>query len=745
MILAQAAFDLHSQRWFAGPLYLTEVAVTPVNSEFDLVTMRDDSGPSGTNVRFVRLLVAYDLDGDGLPDDWEALHGLDPSNPSDALSDADGDSMSNLAEFQGATDPQNIYNIQPGVPPAAPDNVTVFRNADGTIETYWQDHSNDETEFILRDFSPGGTFTELSRVGPDKTHVLIPPGGSEPGEIGVVAHNAAGDSAAAFEAGAPTTQAHPAPPSGLSVTRIDGQRLRLIWSGEATTNGLPNAFRIWRADFGGPWVPIVVSLPAASVQVGSLFYYDDAVLPGRYRYAVAAVNAFVAGDSLNIRTLSDAVDASIAETGVEFAASLDGTPLAPHPQATFYGNASPFVPSDYDAYSVAPPVPAPDPYAFSIALPDPEPDSPYGINASLVGIVPKGKAISFQANLTWTPPPSPSAYFGTVSVFTPNPARPLPHPVSGNAPAVRMTGTITIADGSFSSALPGFDSRSNPRARMIPVNGSASVNLDLQPGQLLMDAGVTSGAHRLTPQSRKSSGVINVKNTNTTAEDMLLATYGSDILAEVRLAPKPLVSRTVAIVKVYLPGEPGQPPWPSHPEDYTFEPPSHTVLQNIFDETYFKQANVKFTVLPTQTIVVNYDIGTPDHILDVSNEDEYNAVLNAPSLVQADYYVFFVKRFGLSSGGQVFIIRDAWGIAPQLPGGGAGRAAFVRIDISGRVCVHEVGHLLGLQHVWLEDFDYSLLKIPGNENERVMGYGSGIRMLKPEWDEIHQKLIDTSR
>lgn len=48
-----------------------------------------------------------DRDGDGLPDEWELAHGLDPADPSDAAADSDGDGMSNLAEFLAGTDPRD--------------------------------------------------------------------------------------------------------------------------------------------------------------------------------------------------------------------------------------------------------------------------------------------------------------------------------------------------------------------------------------------------------------------------------------------------------------------------------------------------------------------------------------------------------------------------------------------------------------------------------------------------------------
>ena len=47
-----------------------------------------------------------DSDHDGMPDAWEALHGLNPANPSDRNGDLNGDGYTNLEEYLNARDPR---------------------------------------------------------------------------------------------------------------------------------------------------------------------------------------------------------------------------------------------------------------------------------------------------------------------------------------------------------------------------------------------------------------------------------------------------------------------------------------------------------------------------------------------------------------------------------------------------------------------------------------------------------------
>ncbi|MCE9613420.1 MAG: hypothetical protein K8T26_04035 [Lentisphaerae bacterium] len=52
-----------------------------------------------------------DRDGDGMPDDWETLNEFDPENPGDAGDDADGDGMTNYAEYRAGSNPRDATSV----------------------------------------------------------------------------------------------------------------------------------------------------------------------------------------------------------------------------------------------------------------------------------------------------------------------------------------------------------------------------------------------------------------------------------------------------------------------------------------------------------------------------------------------------------------------------------------------------------------------------------------------------------
>jgi hypothetical protein len=59
---------------------------------------------------------SLDTDGDGIPDDYEVAHGMNPNSPVDASQDFDGDGLTNLQEYLLGTDPNNPDTDGDGIP-----------------------------------------------------------------------------------------------------------------------------------------------------------------------------------------------------------------------------------------------------------------------------------------------------------------------------------------------------------------------------------------------------------------------------------------------------------------------------------------------------------------------------------------------------------------------------------------------------------------------------------------------------
>lgn len=96
-------------------------------------------------------LSLVDSDGDGIPDAWEVLFGLNPSNHADALLDSDLDGHNNLQEYFAGTSPKDpasvfsIVRVRPDPPNgvwldwlSASNRVYVLERASGLL-TEFQD------------------------------------------------------------------------------------------------------------------------------------------------------------------------------------------------------------------------------------------------------------------------------------------------------------------------------------------------------------------------------------------------------------------------------------------------------------------------------------------------------------------------------------------------------------------------------------------------------------------------------
>ncbi|MEM6274984.1 MAG: PA14 domain-containing protein [Myxococcota bacterium] len=89
-----------------------------------------------------------DSDGDGMPNAWEAAHGLDAYESDDANEDADGDGYTNIEEFLNGSDPgqggtqKPVGNLKPGLAYSFFTNTTLsgtpsYTGVDAVIDFDW--------------------------------------------------------------------------------------------------------------------------------------------------------------------------------------------------------------------------------------------------------------------------------------------------------------------------------------------------------------------------------------------------------------------------------------------------------------------------------------------------------------------------------------------------------------------------------------------------------------------------------
>jgi pectate lyase len=64
------------------------------------------------NLTYNPAQVPVDSDGDGMPDQWEIKHKLDPKSSKDGIMDADGDGYTNVEEYLNDTNPQEKINYR---------------------------------------------------------------------------------------------------------------------------------------------------------------------------------------------------------------------------------------------------------------------------------------------------------------------------------------------------------------------------------------------------------------------------------------------------------------------------------------------------------------------------------------------------------------------------------------------------------------------------------------------------------
>jgi hypothetical protein len=112
----------------AGTAVLTAVAV-------DNYGHRTSSAP-------ISITIIADSDFDAMPDDWETLNGLNPTDPADAAGDSDSDGYTNLEEFQFGKSPNVVEDTDGDGLPDGKERKFIYRTLSGGWG-YFNIHSAD--------------------------------------------------------------------------------------------------------------------------------------------------------------------------------------------------------------------------------------------------------------------------------------------------------------------------------------------------------------------------------------------------------------------------------------------------------------------------------------------------------------------------------------------------------------------------------------------------------------------------
>lgn len=150
--------------WRKGSVPIVSNTVTAFKSFFTItnvqasdaagyrVVIRNVTTPGGAfNSLLAQLTVLSDFDDDGMPDVWEQTHTFNTNSAADAVLDADGDTVSNRAEYQSGTDPRD---------PA--DYLWVDASHTAGLTTLWFPAMSNKTYTVeFTDFLGTGLWTRL--------------------------------------------------------------------------------------------------------------------------------------------------------------------------------------------------------------------------------------------------------------------------------------------------------------------------------------------------------------------------------------------------------------------------------------------------------------------------------------------------------------------------------------------------------------------------------------------------------
>ncbi|MEJ2406167.1 MAG: FG-GAP-like repeat-containing protein [Candidatus Thiodiazotropha sp.] len=154
--------------WASFDTATGELSGTPTNQDLGTtqgIVIRVSDGSEAAELSAFDLSVTenLDIDDDGMPNDWELAHGLDPFDPQDANGDRDGDGKTNLEEYLAGSDP-----LSDDIPPVVTPPADLVVDAEGLFTPV---DLGEATAFDARDGELTSTSDALEYYAPGRHEV----------------------------------------------------------------------------------------------------------------------------------------------------------------------------------------------------------------------------------------------------------------------------------------------------------------------------------------------------------------------------------------------------------------------------------------------------------------------------------------------------------------------------------------------------------------------------------------------